>query len=51
MAPATQPPKNIEELIDCIDLIREELLKIQRSMEAMAPVRPNTLNDLVRKKK
>jgi hypothetical protein len=30
-----EPPKNIGELIDSIDLIREELHKLQRSMERM----------------
>jgi hypothetical protein len=36
MAPGT-PPQNIAELIDRIELIREELLRIQRSMEKMSP--------------
>ena len=31
------PPKNIADLIDRIELIREELLRIQRSMEKMSP--------------
>jgi hypothetical protein len=35
MNASTKPPKNISELIDRIDQIREELLAIQRSMEQM----------------
>jgi hypothetical protein len=37
MAHSTDPPKNIGELIDQIERIREELLTIQRSMENMEP--------------
>jgi hypothetical protein len=36
------PPKNIGELIDHIERIREELLSIQRSMEKMEPAKPLT---------
>lgn len=35
MPDRVKPPKNISELIDRIDLIRDELLTIQRSMEKM----------------
>jgi hypothetical protein len=37
MARATDPPKNVGQLIDQIERIREELLTIQRTMEEMEP--------------
>jgi hypothetical protein len=37
MEPSEKPPKNIGELIDHIERIREELLEIQSSMEKMEP--------------
>lgn len=39
MAPSEKPLKNIGELIDHIERIREELLEIQNSMEKMEPVK------------
>ncbi len=39
MAPSTDPPKNMGQLIDQIERIREELLTIQRSMETMEPAK------------
>jgi hypothetical protein len=44
VAKATEPPKNIGELIDQIDHIREELLAIQHSMEKMERTPPNGLS-------
>jgi hypothetical protein len=37
MPRATDPPKNVGQLIDQIERIREELLTIQRAMEEMEP--------------
>jgi len=37
MAHSTEPPKNIGELLDQIERIREELLTIQRTLEEMEP--------------
>jgi hypothetical protein len=42
MAPPSKPPKNIGELIDRIDQIREELLTIQQSMEKLEAPKPPT---------
>jgi len=40
MSDPSEPPKNISELIDRIDLIREELLRIQHSMEELETPKP-----------
>ena len=39
MAHSTDPPKNLGELLDRIEQIREELLTIQRSLEEMEPAK------------
>jgi len=43
MARAATPPKNISELIDMLDVVREDLLCIQRSLEKMEPTCATTL--------
>jgi hypothetical protein len=39
MSDFKKPPKNIGELVDQLDRIREELLTIQRAMEKLEPVK------------
>jgi hypothetical protein len=41
VANAKREPKNIGELIDQIDRIREELMTIQRSLEKLETALPN----------
>jgi hypothetical protein len=42
MGASTKPPKNIGELVDRIEQIREDLLAIQHSMEKMETVKTST---------
>lgn len=36
----SDPPANISDLVDRLDTIREELLRIQNSLEKMEPKKP-----------
>ena len=50
MAQSNDPPRDIGELIDQIDHIREELFSIQRSMEKMETLKAAPPSDKVKKR-